>query len=280
MAMRSVYNFHNDPYYRDLYQAPNRVLQITEAFNQAQRMQAEQVKTRVAEKELEKLERSLDAENDLAEWFRDHSFNPNDDSFSPSVSREDVYAMMEKTALDSGNVEGYLKIAKSRESESAAEDRQNWEVVERLKKVSPAMAEDHYNRTLARKYGQVAPGEFEEKPKMRLEDGQIFFVDENKMTVTPGGRYAPSSRGSEKVPFDPEYYVSPDGKDVKPINAKDPKNMNVVADLIAQGYKKHGAKEQGGSLRDMLEEDEVVPNYSPVPNASPIPRVKTRKLVF
>lgn len=274
MAMRSVYNFRDDPYYRDLYQAPTRVSQITEAFNQAQRMQNDQIKARVAEKELGRLERQLDAEESLSEWIRDHSFNPN-------ANREDIYAAIENAALESGDVEGYLKIAKSKESESAAEDRQNWETVERLKKVSPAMAEDHYNRTLARKYGQVNPGEFEEKPKMRFEDGQIFFVDENKMTVTPGQRYAPSSRsGAEKVPFDAEYYVSPDGKDVKPINAKDPKNMGVVAGLIAQGYKKHGSKEQGSSLRDMLEEDDVVPNTSPVPNASPIPRVKTKKLVF
>ena len=278
MAIRNVYNFEKDPYYADLYGAPTLANKIVDSFNQFQQMEGRQLQNRIAERRLQQEERQLDAADSLSGLYESGTLN----------SREDIYAAMERAALESGDVQGYLKTVQARDAEKKSQEQEAWQTFTRLKQTSPVLAEQFYNENFASKYGAIQPGAFEEKPKIRLEDGQVFFVDENKMTVTPGQRYAPSSRGGsgDKEPkFDPGYYVSPDGTDVKYFNEKDPSTMPEIAKLMSQGYRKPTAKkEEGGSLIDVLKEDAPVPNASPAPVPSQKlvipPQTQVRKRVF
>jgi len=277
MAIRDVYNFKSDPYYKDLYDSPSLAGQVVSAFNQYQQMQNAQLKNSIAEQALKQKQRQLDSASQISDLMQSGALS----------SREDIYAAIERSALDSGDVDSYLKVAKTREAENQDQDQEDWNTVQRLKQISPALAEQHYNQTLGSKYGMAGAGSFQEKPKMQIIDGQVFYVDENNQTITPGQRVAPSSRGRSGE-YEPDYYVSPDGKKTRYFNPKDPANFKEIARLLEQGYRKSTSGEQGkgGSfLQQLLTEGNApIQNSSPVPNSSPIPSAqpqpKVRKLVF
>lgn len=259
MAIRDVYNFKSDPYYKDLYDSPSLAGQVVSAFNQYQQMQNAQLKNSIAEQELKQKQKQLDSASQISDLMQSGVLS----------SREDIYAAMERSALDSGDVDSYLKVAKTREAENQDQDQEDWNTVQRLKQISPALAEQHYNQTLGSKYGMAGAGSFQEKPKMKIIDGQVFYVDENNQTITPGQRVAPSSRGgSGGGGYKPDYYVSPDGTDVQALNPKDPSNFDTISRLLEQGYRKPTNQKSngGGSFLQQL--------------LSAQPQPKVRKLVF
>lgn len=244
MAIKSLHNFEKDPYYSDLYEAPKLTNQIINAFNQYEQLQSRQLQNQVAERKLQQEQRQLDTGDKLAEMM----------SSGQLSGQQDIYAAMQQSSLESGDVNTYLSISKAREAEDKNEETRKYGIFQMLKETDPTQAAQFYNINFADKYGAISEDSIRPKPKSFREDGQIFYEGPDG-SITPGTRYAPSSRGGrggDKEPtYSPETFEGPNGE-IKRINAKDPNNNALIEELYRKGWKEKGKSKDVSPLEQLI----------------------------
>ncbi len=270
MAIKDVYNFQKDPYYADLYQAPSLSNQIVKAFSDYQQLESRQLQNQIAERKLQQEQRQLDSADKLSEMM----------SGGQLTDQADIYAAMQQTMLETGDVQGYLNIAKTREAEEKNEETRHYGIFSMLKENDPIAAGEYYNTHLASKYGAISEDALRPKAKSWREDGQVFY-EERDGSIRPGQRYAPSSRGGrgEKEPtYSPVTFEGPNGEIIR-LNEKDPANNAKIEELFRNGYKEKTGKEKeptaleqllANNLANQLGGSNVLPTKSfPMPSNTP-----------
>lgn len=219
-------NFKADPYFADLFQDPTMAKDVFTAFNNQQTYDRNQLQLDQAQKQALRQDKTQGLQDALAEKI---SLGGMDES--------KILDEYQRLALETGNVDDYLNIAKQKESIKDGNEKENWDKFRLLKDIDPKLAADHFNQTLGSRYGMVNPSNLAD---IFVSDGMVY----DKNQLKPGQRIAPPSRrgGGEADPnkgvAGNEIWVSPDGKDFVIVNKRTPQGIQQALEFRKRGYQK------------------------------------------